>query len=117
MILIKKRQLVPKGYIGITIYPFVFYKEDKNLTKTFISHERIHLEQQKEMLVIFFYLFYGIEFLVRLIRTFDRDKAYYNLSFEREAYDNQASEDYLKVRKKFSWIKYYKKKNINKPKF
>jgi hypothetical protein len=39
----------------------------------------------KEMLYIPFYLWYGVEWLVKL---FCKGNAYRNISFEREAYDN-----------------------------
>ena len=46
MILISK-YIVPKGYTGVTVYPFVFLKH-KGLKKDdiLINHERIHLRQQ-----------------------------------------------------------------------
>ena len=50
------------------------------------KHEKIHIAQQKEMLVIPFYLWYFIEWLVRL---FKKGNAYQNISFEREAYVNE----------------------------
>jgi hypothetical protein len=39
----------------------------------------------KEILYIPFYLWYGVEWLIKL---FYKGNAYRNLSFEREAYDN-----------------------------
>jgi hypothetical protein len=39
----------------------------------------------KEMLYIPFYLWYGVEWLIKLLC---KGNAYRNLSFEREAYDN-----------------------------
>jgi len=89
---------------GITIFPFIFV-EDKN-DKELVNHERIHIRQQIEMLVIPFYLWYGIEWLIRGAN----DKAYRNISFERESYDNENNLDYLKKRKPYSWVKYLKKK-------
>lgn len=56
----------------------------------------------KEMLYIPFYLWYGVEWLIKL---FYKGNAYRNLSFEREAYDNQYNLDYLKTRKHYSWLK------------
>lgn len=62
MIVISK-YLVPKGYKGLTIFPFVFLKE-KNLKvdKTLINHERIHLRQQLELLIFPFFICYSLEF-------------------------------------------------------
>lgn len=58
-----------------------------------------------ELLFVFFYLWYFIEWLVRL---FMRGNAYRHISFEREAYDHMDEPDYLKRRKHFAWMKYYK---------
>lgn len=70
------------------------------------NHERIHLQQQLEMLILPFYLWYCIEFLLRLIQTGDRSRAYRNISFEREAYDHQHDLLYLKSRSFWSFLKY-----------
>lgn len=56
----------------------------------------------KEMLYVSFYLWYGVEWLIKL---FCKGNAYRNLSFEREAYDNQYNLDYIKTRKHYSWLK------------
>lgn len=71
-----------------------------------INHEKIHLRQQIELLIIPFYLFYCIEFLVRLIQYKNWYTAYMNISFERESYQNQMDFNYLKNRKFWSFLKY-----------
>jgi hypothetical protein len=58
----------------------------------------------KEMLYVFFYLFYVTEWLIRLLRY--KGRAYYNISFEREAYINMSNNDYLKERRPYAWLKY-----------
>ena len=108
MIIINK-YLVPKGYAGITIFPFIIFKYEKYKTVYRLNHERIHLKQQLEMLVIPFYLWYGIEFLIRLVKYKDRKKAYKNISFEQESYNNKFDLDYFYKRRLYSWIKYLKK--------
>jgi hypothetical protein len=106
MILISK-YIVPKGYLGITIFPFVVLKtKDLKLNPTLINHENIHKRQQLELLVIPFYLVYGIEFLIRLIQYKNWDLAYRNISFEREAYTNELHLDYLKHRTFWRFLKY-----------
>ncbi|RKE91990.1 hypothetical protein [Ichthyenterobacterium magnum] len=98
MILISK-YLVPKGYIGITLFPFVVLKSSVlKFNKTLLNHEKIHLRQQLELLVIPFYLFYAIEFIVRLFQFKNWHKAYKNISFEKEAYKNENDLNYLKSR-------------------
>lgn len=108
MILVSK-YIVPKGYVGITIFPFVFLKY-KALKKdaVLLNHEKIHLKQQLELLVIPFYLLYLIEFFVRLVQYNNMYAAYKNISFEREAYVNERDFNYLKKKQFFSFMRYYK---------
>ena len=60
------------------------------------------------MWYVFFYIWYFIEWLL-LLFSVGKD-AYYWISFEREAYDNEDNLKYLETRKPFSWFKYYGKK-------
>lgn len=98
--------LVPKGYRAITLYPFVFLrdKEDKE-NAVLINHERIHLRQQRELLIVFFYLWYGIDFLIKYAKYRNWEKAYRNIIFEKEAYGNESNLEYLKNRKSFQFLK------------
>lgn len=112
MIFISK-YLVPKGYTGIAIFPFVFLKAKAlKLNSVLINHEKIHLRQQLELLVIPFYVFYMIEFLFRLIQYKNWQKAYRNISFEREAYFNECDLEYLSNRKLWSFLKYLREHDI-----
>ncbi len=86
---------------GITLFPFIILREKYRGNKTILNHEKIHIEQQKELLIIGFYLWYVIEWLVRL---FMQGNAYKNISFEKEAYTNQHNSDYLKQRKRYNWL-------------
>ena len=99
--------LFAKNVRGMAIYPFIFLK-DKSLKNNpiLINHERIHLRQQIEMLWIFFFLWYGIEFLIRWIQFKNANLAYQNISFEREAYANEMDLNYLKHRKFWAFLKY-----------
>ena len=89
---------------AITLFPFIISRE--KMSEDVLNHECIHIAQQKELLVLFFYLLYGWDYLVGLIKYKDKEKAYFNIRFEKEAYDNMYNEDYLKNRKLFSWRKY-----------
>lgn len=96
-----------KGYIAINLFGFIFArKEFKPLSRITENHERIHTAQIRELLFVFFYLWYGIEWLVRLFQYRDSKVAYLNISFEREAYRNQNNLGYLKARKKYRNLKY-----------
>lgn len=106
MIFISK-YLVPKGYLGMTMYPFMFLKFKRLKSNlVLINHEKIHLKQQFELFVFLFYLIYSIEFLVRLVQYKRLNLAYRNISFEREAYSNESNLDYLKDRRFWSFLKY-----------
>lgn len=107
MFIIVFKYLLPKGYRGITLFPFIFLlqKEDKR-NSVLVNHERIHIRQQLELLIIPFFICYGIEFLVKLIQYKNRAEAYRNISFEREAYANEKDLDYLKKRSFWSFFKF-----------
>lgn len=107
MIIISK-YLIPKNYIGLTIYPFIFLKDHLLKENAFlINHEKIHLKQQKELLWIFFFIWYLSEYLIRLIQYKNHHKAYKNISFEKEAYQNEHNLNYLNKRKRFNFITYF----------
>lgn len=110
MILIVFKYLTPKGFRGLTLYPFVFLadKNDK-INATFINHEKIHIRQQIELLIIPFYIWYFLEFLFRWIQFKDKKQAYFNISFEREAYANEKNILYLKQRSFWRFLKYFNK--------
>jgi hypothetical protein len=82
---------------ALAFYPFIFVAESTIIDDELINHERIHLRQQLELLVIPFHIWY----LIAL-----RRKGYDNISFEKEAYANENDLSYLKKRKLFSFIKY-----------
>lgn len=107
MFLVVSKYLIPKGYRGLTVFPFVFVKNRSDMSnEQFINHERIHLRQQLEMLVIPFLIWYAIAFLFRLIQFKNRHLAYKNISFEREAYANEKDLDYLKTRSFWKFVEY-----------
>lgn len=110
---------------GITIYPFIFIRKDlpKHINEErLINHEKIHIAQQREFIIISiifllflgfkwwsvlgyftFYLWYVFEWFFKL---FKKENAYRNISFEREAYSNDANLNYLNKRKPFRWFTY-----------
>lgn len=107
MILIVYKYLTPRGFRGITFYPFVILanREDA-LNGVFVNHEKIHLRQQLELLILPFYVWYFLEYLIRLVQYKNRTTAYYNISFEREAYKNEKDLDYLKSRPFWRFLKF-----------
>lgn len=111
MLIFIKTIFFNRKFTGLAIYPFIFLT-DKKLAydKRLINHEKIHHRQQIELLWIFFFLWYGIEFLVRLVQYRNGNLAYRNISFEREAYACDKDLNYLKIRKAWSFLKYLKQK-------
>ena len=104
MLVVRNTFLPMNGYKALTVWPFIFVRRE--LSNVDMNHERIHGRQQAEMLVVLFILWYGIEWLVRLIQYRDGHKAYKNISLEREAYTNEADMEYLKHRSFWRWTKY-----------
>lgn len=97
-----------KGFIAINLFGVLFVrKEWKNKLKEIdIRHESIHSKQCWELLGIFFYLWYVIEWFIRIFQYIDGKEAYRNISFEREAYFNEMNPNYLNERKHYNFIKY-----------
>src|SRR5690606_2357074 len=104
---ILKITFLPKRVTAMAIFPFVLAKG--KIGVILMNHERIHLRQQIEMLILPFYLFYVIEYIGRLVQYRNKDKAYRNISFEREAYTNEQDLEYLKKRKLYAWMRYIRK--------
>lgn len=114
---IVRNNIIPfKGFSAIALFPFLFVRKGVVIQETLIRHEKTHFEQQKETLFVIFYTWYVIEYLVQLIGWLHQLQwkhfstashlAYRNISFEKEAYNNQDNPSYLTNRKRFAWIKY-----------
>jgi len=107
MILLVSKFFLRKNFNGITLWPLIICKnEELKNNKRFINHEKIHLQQQAEMLVLPFYLWYSIEYILRLIQYRNRYLAYKNISFEREAYKNEDDLKYLNKRSFWGFLKF-----------
>ena len=74
----------------MTVFPFMLLKS-KTLkeNRVLINHEKIHLKQQLELLIIPFFVWYGVEYVFRLFQYRNQFLAYKNISFEREAFQNE----------------------------
>ena len=107
MIIVCQNLLKNTKINGITLFPFILLKKvaDKE-NRVLINHEKIHLWQQLELLVIFFYIWYVIEFYYWYFRLKDSFLAYKYISFEREAYAMEDDLNYLETRKIWSFWKY-----------
>ena len=109
MIVIKNSIIPIKGFKALFFFGILFVRNDlkKGISYVDLNHEHIHSKQCIELLGVFFYLWYIIEYLIRLpMCDFDSHTAYRSICFEREAYKNQEDLEYPKKRKHFAWLKY-----------
>jgi len=88
---------------AITLFPFIIIKDEGD--EKLINHESIHIKQQLELLVIGFYLWYLIDYVCKYIKYRDGSQAYYNIIFEKEAYDNEDDLEYLSKRKLWGFLR------------
>lgn len=89
-------------FSGFSFWPFVFIRKDAPL-KT-ILHELIHHEQQKELFVLPAFFLYWAEYLLKLACYWNFKKAYYAISFEREAFSFEHLDKYYALRNKYYWL-------------
>ena len=89
------------------LFGILFVRGDAELTREEINHEYIHYTQMKELLFVFFYIWYILEYIVRLPMKYN---AYRNISFEREAYEHQGDLSYTSRRERFEFLNYLKAK-------
>lgn len=133
--------ILAKNYTAITLFFNSFFKYDEEVYEwDNINHECIHQVQQIECFILglivgviimglgapwwiipiiafgFFYLWYGIEYLIILAFTgWDKQNdRYHDVSFEEEAHSNDTKWDYLKERLPFSWMSYIKLRSYKK---
>jgi hypothetical protein len=105
--IIASKYLVPEGYAAMALFPFIFVHDEKmKQNRVLINHERIHLRQQAELLVLPFYIWYVTEYIVNRLRYKDAKKAYRNISFEREAYGYEMNTEYLQNRPLWNFTKF-----------
>lgn len=97
---------------AISIWPFIFlkHKYQKN-DAILINHEKIHLQQQAELLIIPFYIWYLLEYLIYRLKGYNKHAAYHSISFEREAYEHEHDLNYLEHRPWFGFKKYLNSNN------
>ena len=71
------------------------------------NHERIHIAQATELLVVPFYALWLGDFAYGLIRhKGDAKEAYRHIRLEQEAFDHEADPKYLEKRPCFAWRAY-----------
>jgi len=92
---------------GMALFPFILVAEESlKRDKILINHETIHLQQQLELFILPFYVLYLGNYFFNLLRYQSHWKAYQNICFEREAYQNEGDLDYLPHRNLWTFLKY-----------
>ncbi len=89
---------------AITLWPFIISRN--KLNEQTLNHEKIHIRQQQELLLVGFYLLYVYYWLRGLWEYRDPYMAYHMIPFEQEAYECEIDMQYLQSRKRFSWWNY-----------
>jgi hypothetical protein len=89
---------------AITLFPFIISRRE--MSEETLRHETIHILQQKELFVVFFYMLYGWDYLKGIIKYKNKRQAYFQIRFEQEAYMYMYTSDYLDVRQKYKWKQY-----------
>ena len=135
MITIKNRLIPFSGFAALTLWPFVFVRQD--LSERGRRHEGTHLAQELEVMMAMcaivgaamimgaspwwlvlvpatYYILYVAEWLVRLLLYRDRTEAYRNISTEQEAYLHENEALYLTERQPFAWLRYLTRKTWRK---
>ena len=106
MKIVRNKYIPFAGYKAINLFGILFVKNNTKIDEVTINHERIHTAQMRELLYILFYIWYVMEWFIRL---FLKGSAYRNISFEREAYQNGSDLNYLNDRRFFAWFKLIRK--------
>jgi len=93
---------------AMAIFPIILLRnKQQKQDKILINHEKIHLQQQLELLIFPFYFLYLLNYLINLVKYKNHYLAYFNIVFEREAYQYEKELDYLPKRKPYNWINFY----------
>lgn len=109
MKIIRNNILPPHGFKAINLFGILFVRKNANIDEVTLNHEAIHTAQMKELLYVFFYILYLIDWLIGLVvYGFDTKRAYREICFEKEAYENQEDLGYMEKRNLFNFLKYIK---------
>ena len=103
MQVVLRRLPLPQSYYAINLFGIVFAR--RPLSGEEMRHELIHSRQQRELLYVFFFLWYGAEWLWGLLRYRSWWQAYRQIRFEREAYRHEADVSYLEHRPPYQFLR------------
>ena len=95
--------LAPIRIGAVSLCGFVFSRG--KMSERVRRHEAIHWVQQRELLLLGFFLIYPISWLYHLIRLRDGAAAYRAIPFEVEAYAHEDEPGYLERRPRYAWAR------------
>jgi sterol desaturase/sphingolipid hydroxylase (fatty acid hydroxylase superfamily) len=110
-------RVVPKGFLGITLFHIFISKPKEYIVKIYgvekarelVNHEMTHAAQQRKLLIIPFFILYGLFYLIHFLVRWKWYDAYKAIPFEREADKNEKIDYYYKSVTTFSWLKYLRR--------
>lgn len=125
-IIVLVNSLIPfKGYLAMAFFNMIFWRQEyesyltkehhKSYVDKVVNHEGIHTCQMRDFCKwlplggIIFYIVYVLEWFIRLFIHGPKN-AYSNISFEREAKQNERNMNYKNERGRFDNFKKYFKK-------
>ncbi len=93
---------------AVAQWPFIIARNAEEAQREWLlNHERIHLHQQRDLLVVLMFPLYWAElYYARLVHGMSMREAYFWNSAEQEAYRNQHDFEYLKTRRWGAQFKY-----------
>lgn len=95
-----------KGFKAMNVFGVLLVRRGARMAEKDYTHEAIHTAQMKETLWVGFYVWYGVEWLVRLVANgFKAHAAYRALLMEREAYGHEGEAEYLAGRRRWAWLR------------
>ena len=103
MIVVCNKIIPAKGFSAINLFGVIFTRKEQLPAKT-LRHEAIHTAQMRELAYLFFYVWYGIEYAIRLVQYRSCKEAYRNILFEREAYQHDEDAEYTTRRKYYAFL-------------
>ena len=117
MIVIHNQWLPLRGFEALNLFGVVMVRRGAKIDEEVMRHELIHTRQMREMLYLPFYLWYLVEWLIRITwklltlpftpqneRRHHLRDAYAHMLFEREAYRHANDVHYLSHRRHFAWL-------------
>ena len=100
-----RNNIIPFGrdFAAVNLFGILFIRHGVKPTPRLINHEKIHTRQMKELLYLFFYIIYVVEWIVRLFENHGNFfRAYMDISLEKEAYAHESDLSYLGNRPVFA---------------